>query len=329
MTTCIVTGRGGYAALKVAGVLICAAAAASSARAQFPEKPITILVGYAADSVGDQIARGLAEAAKKHLSQPIVVVNRPGASGTIAISEAVAATPDGYTLGLGTIGNLTVQPHRINLAYGGPDTYVPVAKLVSYPNVLIVGAGASWKNIGEFLGYARTHPGQVRIGVPGVATVAHLNVEQLKVLAGVDLHVVNFDGPEQVAAVVRGQIDAAVAGPAPIIQHIRSGTAVMLGVFGDRRLPLTPDVPTFKELGFDISLGTAQAIVAPAATPGSVVAALEDAIKKAVAEPSFVSLAEKTQNTIDYKGPEAFAAELRQGFESNGNLLHTLGIVKK
>jgi tripartite-type tricarboxylate transporter receptor subunit TctC len=317
------------AALKVVGVLICAAATALPARAQFPEKPITILVGYDADSVGDQIARGLAEAAKKHLSQPIVVVNRPGASGTIAISEAVGAKPDGYTLGLGTIGNLTVQLHRRNLAYGGPDTYTPVAKLVSYPNGLMVGAGASWTNIGEFLNYARTHPGQVRVVVPGIATVAHLNVEQLKILAGVDLDVVYFDGPHQVAAAIRGQIDAAVAGPAPIIQHVKSRNAVMLGVFGDRRLPLAPAVPTFKELGFDISLGTAQAIIAPAATPGSVVAALDDAIKKAVAEPSFVLLAEKTQNTIDYEGPEAFAAELRRGFESNGDLLRTLGIAKK
>ena len=221
------------AALKVVGVLFCTAATALPARAQFPEKPITILVGYDVDSVGDQIARGLAEAAKKHLSQPIVVVNRPGASGTIAISEAVAAKPDGYTLGLGTIGNLTVQPHRSNLAYGGPDTYTPVAKLVSYPNVLIVGAGASWKNIGEFLNHARAHPGQVKVGVPGVATVAHLNLEQLKLLAGLNLAVVFFDGPHQVTAAIRGQIDAAVAGPAPVMQYITSGKAVMLGVFGD------------------------------------------------------------------------------------------------
>jgi hypothetical protein len=90
--------------------------------AQYPEKPITILVGYDVDSVGDQVARGLVEAAKKHLPQPILVVNRPGASGTLAISEALAAKPDGYTLGMGTIGNLTVQPQRTKLSYGDPDT---------------------------------------------------------------------------------------------------------------------------------------------------------------------------------------------------------------
>ena len=91
-----------------------------------PEKPITILVGYGADGASDQLARSRAEAAKTHLRQPIVVVNRPGASGTRAVAEALGAMLDGYTLGWGTVGTLTVQPHRINLPYGGPGTYVPV-----------------------------------------------------------------------------------------------------------------------------------------------------------------------------------------------------------
>src|SRR5205807_8141333 len=89
----------------------------------YPEKPITLLVPYAADGASDQVARALAEAEKKHLRQPIVVANRPGESGTRAIAEALGATPDGYTLGWGTEGTLTVQPHRINLPYGAPDTY--------------------------------------------------------------------------------------------------------------------------------------------------------------------------------------------------------------
>jgi tripartite-type tricarboxylate transporter receptor subunit TctC len=328
MTISIAIWHRASGTLKVAGLLICAVGA-SPALAQYPEKPITILTGYDVDSVGDQVARALAEAAKKHLPQPILVVNRPGASGALAISQAVAAQPDGYTLGLGTIGNLTVQPQRTKLAYGGPDTYTPVAKLVSYPNVLIVRAGAPWKSVNEFLDYARAHPGQVAVGVPGLATVAHLNVEQLNLVGHLKLKAAYFEGPHQVMAAIRGEIDAAVAGPAPLITHIKSGTAVALGIFADRRLSLLPEVPTFKELGFDVILGTAQAIVAPPGTPPSVIKVLDDTIRNAVGEPSFVSLAEKTANTIDYKGPEAFAAELRRGFQMNGELLRTLGIKKE
>ncbi len=279
--------------------------------------------------MGDQIARGLAEAAKKHVRQPIVVVNRPGASGTLAIAEALGARPDGYTLGLGTIGTLTVQPNLTDLRYGGPDTYVPVAKLVTYANLLIVRAGAPWTTAQEFLNYARAHPGEVSVGVPGLATVAHLNVEQLKLLAEVHLKVVFCDGPQQVPAALLGQVDAAVAGPGPTMSHINAGKAVGLGVFDERRWPLARAVPTFKELGFDVTLGSIQSIIAPHGTPVPVVKALDEAIRKAVTEPSFVSLAEKTQNTIDYKGPEAFAAELRRGFEKNGDLIRALGLKQK
>ncbi len=300
-----------------------------TALADYPEKPITILVGYGAGSVGDQIARGLAEAAKKHLRQPIVVVNRPGASGTLAISEVLGARPDGYTLGLGTVGNLTVQPNRTDLPYRGPDTYVPVVKLVTYPNLLMVRAGAPWTTAHEFLTYVRRHPGEASVGVPGIATVAHLNVEQLRLLAKVHLKVVYFDGPQQVPAALLGQVDAAVAGPGPIMPHVSAGKAVALGVFNECRLPLARDVPTLKELGFDVTLGSIQAIIAPRGTPASVVGALDEAIRKAMTEPSFVSLAEKTQNTIDYKGPEEVAAELRRGFKENGDLIRALGLKQK
>jgi tripartite-type tricarboxylate transporter receptor subunit TctC len=299
------------------------------ALAQYPEKAITILAGYGVGSSGDQIVRGLVEALKKHLSQPIIVVNRPGASGTLAISDALAAKPDGYTLGLGTSGNLTVQPNRTGLPYGGPETYAPVAKLVNQPNLLMGRRDAPWTNAQEFLDYARAHPGKLSVGVPGVATIAHLNIEQLKQLAKLDIKVVYFDGPQQVEGALLGQVDAAVAPPGQTMPHIHAAKAVALGVFNERRLPLAPDVPTFKELGFDVTLVTFQAIIAPRGTPASAIRILDEAIRNAVAEPSFASLVENTENTIDYKGPEAFAAELRQSFEKNGELLRTLGIEKK
>ncbi len=175
----------------------------------------------------------------------------------------------------------------------------------------------------------RAHPGEVSVGVPGLATVAHLNLEELKLLAKVQFKVGYFDGPQQVPAALLGQVDAAVAGPGPIMAHVNAGKAVALGVFDERRLPLARDVPTFKELGFDVTLGSIQGIIAPRGTPGPVVKAINEAIRKAVTEPSFVLLAEKTQNTIDYKGPEAFTAELRQSFEKNRDLIRTLGLSKK
>ncbi|MGZ5036464.1 MAG: Bug family tripartite tricarboxylate transporter substrate binding protein [Usitatibacter sp.] len=299
-----------------------------AAFAQFPEKPVTILTGYGPGSPGDQIARGLAKAVRAHFPQPLVVENRPGASGTLAIAEALRAKPDGYVLGLATAGNLTIQPHVTTLQYAGPDTYVPVAKLVNQPNVLMVRAESRWKTAKEFLGYAASHPGEITVGVAGRATVAHIDLEQLKRAANVDLRFAFYDGPQQVQAALAGKVDAAIAGAAPIMAHVQGGRALVLGVFDERRLRALPEVPTFKELGFDATLGTFQALVAPFGTPASVVAALAEAIRRAVSEPSFISLVEETGNTIEYEGPEAFAADLRGKFEKNGELVRSLGLSK-
>jgi putative tricarboxylic transport membrane protein len=168
----------------------------------------------------------------------------------------------------------------------------------------------------------------VKVGVPGPATVAHLNLEQLNVLAKVRLKAVFFDGG-QVRATILGQIDAGIGGPGPIIPYLNTGEGVALGVFDENRLRLVRDAPTFKELGYDVTLGSIQAIVAPPGTPANVVNVLDEAIRKAVAEPSFIAFAEKTQNTIDYKGPAAFAAELRDSFKKNGDLLRALGLAKE
>ena len=295
----------------------------------YPEKPITLLVPYGADGNSDRMARGFAEAAKKHLRQPIVVVNRPEASGTRAIADAVSAMPDGYTLAWGTVATLTVQPQRIDLPYGGPDTYVPIAKLTKEHNVLIARAGAPWKTAQEFLNEARARPGELRVGVPGFGTVPDLDIEQLQHLGKFRFKVQSFEGPQQVAAVVRGELDAAVAGPAAVVPYVKEHKAMILGVFDSRRLALTPNVPTFKELGFEVTLGSGGAIVAARGTPEYIVTTLNEAIKKSVAEPSFVSFVEMMGNTIDYEGPSELANELRRAYEENGELIRTLGLTQK
>jgi tripartite-type tricarboxylate transporter receptor subunit TctC len=303
-----------------------AAAINQDAFAEYPDKPVTILTGYGAGSPGDLIARGLAKAALAHFPQPLVVINRPGAGGTLAISEALRAKPDGYVLGLATAGNLTIQPHVAALQYAGPDTYVPLAKLVNQPNVLMVRAEARWKSAQEFLSYAKTHPGQITVGVAGRATVAHIDLEQLKRAADVDLKFALYDGPQQVQAALAGNVDAAIAGAAPIMPHVRSGKALVLGVFDERRLRALPEAPTFKELGFEVTLGTFQALVAPAGTPASIVEAFAEAVRRAMGEPSFISLAEETGNRIEYESPERFAADLREKFKKNGELVKALGL---
>jgi tripartite-type tricarboxylate transporter receptor subunit TctC len=125
-----------------------------------------------------------------------------------------------------------------------------------------------------------------------------------------------------------GRVDAAIVGAAAMMPHVQGGKASIIGVFAERRLRALPETQTFKELGFDAAMGTFQAIVAPPGTPASIVEALAEAIRKSMSEPSFVSLAEKTGNTIEYEDPEHFAADLRGLFEKNGQLVRALGLSK-
>jgi len=301
----------------------------TAASAQYPERTITLIAPFPAGGAVDIVARGLAEAAKKYLPKPVVVVNRPGGAGTIGISEVVQAKPDGYTIGLGAVAILTVQPHLTALPYRTPDDYIAVMKLVTLQVVLFVRRDAPWKTAKELLEHARANPGKVRVGVPGIGTILHLDLEQLKLLAKVDMTVVPFEGPQQIPALLGGHVDVAMAHPAPVLPHVKAGKIRVIGVFQDARNPLFPEAPTFKELGYDVTLGVYYPLVAPKGTPKPVVQVIHDAFRKALAEPSFVELMKKSDIDIAYQGSEAITRELWTSFEQNAKLVQSLGLKKK
>jgi tripartite-type tricarboxylate transporter receptor subunit TctC len=261
--------------------------------------------------------------------KPVVVVNRPGGAGTIGMTEIVQARPDGHTVGLSAVAVATVQPHLTALPYRTPDDYVAIMKLVTLQVVLFVRAGAPWRTARELLDHARAHPGKVRVGVPGIGTILHLDLEQLKRSADVDVTVVPFEGPQQIAALLGSHVDVALAHPAPVLPHVRAGTIRVIGVFQAGRNPLFAEAPTFRELGHDITLGVYYFLVAPRGTPPAAVATLHEAFRKALVEPAFVTLAERGQIDIDYQGPEAIKRELATSFERLGALVEQLGLKKK
>ena len=302
---------------------------APAASAQYPERPVTLIAPFPAGGAVDIVARGLAEAVKRHLPKPVVIVNRPGGAGTIGISEVVQAKPDGYTIGLGAVAIMTVQPHLTALPYRTPDDYLAIMKLVTLQVVLFVRSEAPWKSAQELLEHARANPRKLKVGVPGIGTILHLDLEHLKLLAKVDLTVVPFEGPHQIPALLGGHVDVALAHPAPILPHVKAGKIRVIGVFQEGRNPLFADAPTFKELGYDITLGVYYLLIVPKGTPAPVIHTIHDAFKKALAEPSFVALMEKSQIDIEYQGPEAIARELRASFEQNGKLVEFLGLKKK
>jgi tripartite-type tricarboxylate transporter receptor subunit TctC len=277
----------------------------------------------------DTVARGLSEAMKKTFPRPLVVVNRPGAAGTIGNAEVVQARADGYTIGISAHAVLTVQPHLTDLPYKGPDTYAPIIKLVNLAIVLAVRNDAPWRTAQEFLSAARQAPGRLRVSSPGIGTILHLNLEELKGRAGVDLTHVPFAGnAEAIPALLGGHVEAGMLHPGEIVGHVQAGKARVLMVFEAKRDPLFPDAPTARELGHDITLGVYYLLIAPKGTPAGAVQAVHDAARRALEDPGFATMAKGRGFEIDYLGPEAMTQELWESFRRNEALVKRLGLRK-
>lgn len=296
---------------------------------RFPVKPITALVGFPPGGSTDLIARALEGVSKKHLGQPLVVVNRTGGVGTIAVTELVKAKPDGYTVCVCPIGPLTTQPHLADLPYTEKD-YLPIIHIAKFVGVLSVKGGAPWKTIQEFLDHARANPGKVRVSHAGVGTVNHLGLEELKLLAKLDITgVPTGGGGPAIVAMLGGHVEASVHNTNEIIAQVEAGKARVLGVFDEKRNPRVPGVPTFKELGYDVQVPNFYVIAVPKGTLPEIIKTLHDGFKKMMEDPAFVAAAEKLVFDLEYLGADEAARKLAQAFAKNGELIRKLGLPKK
>jgi tripartite-type tricarboxylate transporter receptor subunit TctC len=298
--------------------------------AAYPEKAVTFLCGFAAGGGTDMTARAITEAVKKYFPKPMVVVNRPGAAGTIAAAEIIHAKPDGYTIGISPVAPLTIQPHRTKLTYGSPEDYMPIIKLVNMPISLGVKSTAPWKNIQEFIAYAKANPGKIRVGHSGVGSINHLDVEMLKGMAAIDLTPVPFTGGgESIPALLGEHVEAVSTPHGEFLPHVQAGKIRVLGVFEEKRNLIFPDVPTFKESGYDITMGIYALAIGPKGLSPHIVSTLHDALKKAMEDPIFKKAMEGKGFDISYEGPEDLKKRLLQDYEINGRLVERLNLKGK
>jgi tripartite-type tricarboxylate transporter receptor subunit TctC len=244
----------------------------------------------------------------------------------VGIAEVLRAPPDGRTLGLAAVAILAVQPHLRKLPYRSPADCAPIIRVASLPTVLVVRHDAPWSSLPALLEDARRRPGSLRLGLPGIGRISHLNVAQLLHLAGVRVTEVAFEGPKQLDGLLRGRVDLAVANQNAVLRGVRSGHLRVLGVFHTARSPLFPEAPSVREFGYDLTLGPYHFLVAPRGTPREVIGKLHDVFHAAITAPSFVALAAEEGFTIDYQGPEALAVDLAALFEQYGRLVRMLGI---
>ncbi len=290
-------------------------------QAASPSSPVTLKVGWAPGSASDLGARALAESTQKYLGQRIIVENVVGGGSARAATQIARAKPDGQNLLFTAFGILT-QPHLEEVPYKPLEDFVPVLQVGGYPELLVVGAESPFKSLKEFLDYAKANSGKVRIATSGFGSAPDIAGRLLERAAGVQFTSVPYNsGAAGVAAVMGGHLEAAFSTSGATYGLIKSGKLRSFGLTLPERYLGMPDIPTFKEQGFDVNLLGWWAIVAPKGTPESIVQAIDAAFRKGMENAPYTTVMEAAHQPITYLGPKDLANVWKQQYSTFGEML--------
>lgn len=286
--------RGRRRALRatLAAVLAMAGLTGGAASAAYPERPITLVVGFPPGGGGDLYGRLIATAMGKTIGQTVIVENRPGAGGNIAAGLVAKAAPDGYTVLLAMSGNLAVSPalKPKTLPYKVPDDFAPVGLILEAPHGLFVASQSRFKTAQEVIDASRKK--EMTFASTGTGAAAHIGMETIKELGHLKLLHVPYKGSgPAITDMIGGQVDMFFATASPLVPQVQQGQLRVLALTGSQRSPVLPDVPTFKELGIDMTMTQWYGLAAPAGTPPEVLKVLSDNLSRALKDPA-------VQNTI-------------------------------
>jgi tripartite-type tricarboxylate transporter receptor subunit TctC len=295
---------------------VAATSANHAARAaDYPSRPIHLIVPYAAGGAADSIARILAKRIGKAIGQTIVIENRGGGGSIVGTEFVNKSEPDGYTLLLGQSGPISINPAVYkNLPYDPVKDFAPISMTTTYPYVMVVNSALGVKTLEEFVTLARSRPGALNYGTAGVGAANHLVTELFASKAGIKMTHIPYRGTAlAVSDLLAGQVQVVFADPISAFQHVNSGTLIALAVTSKDRSPVAPAVPTMSESGypgFD-AIGW-HGILAPANTPPAIVARLHAEILEALKDPETRTLLESQAMQIVGSSPEAFAGFIRE-----------------
>jgi tripartite-type tricarboxylate transporter receptor subunit TctC len=299
------------------------------AAAQNPERTVTMLTGYPAGGLVDIVARLVAEGMKAKFPNGLVVVSRPGAAGSVAVAELVRSKPDGYTIVLTPHSALVIAAQLQVLTYKTPDDYDPFINLVSYYPMIAVRTESPYKTAHDLIADAKANPGKVRVGSPGEGTSSHLNLEELMRLAGVTMIHIPFQGWGQSSpALLGGHIEAVVAQPGELKGQVDGKKMRVLVGFHPQRHPVFADVPTARELGWDVANGVWYMLMVPKGTPTPVVKYLHDAAKAAIEDPKFAQNMAGRGIDVDYRPGDVLRADLWREYKLHTDILRRIGMLK-
>lgn len=294
--------------------------------AAYPERPIKMIVPWAAGGDTDAIHRVIAASMEKLLGKPVVVVNIAGASGTVGAREAAKSPPDGYTLlAIHDFIHTTYYTGVGNITY---QEFEPICLMTSTPSVLAANGKAPWNSMKELLEDARKRPEQIPVGV-SLGSTSHFFPALIGQAAGVKWKYVSYEGTApRMTALMGGHV---LLGETNLTQldKVRAGQIKMLAIASAARVPEVKEMPTLRELGMEIVYAVNRGVVAPKGTPPEILAKLEEVLAKVAKDPAVVEAMKKQGTLVEFLGRAAYADFLRKNDRMNEDLAKSLGYKRK
>jgi tripartite-type tricarboxylate transporter receptor subunit TctC len=293
----------------------------------WPERPIRLIVNFAAGGSTDIIARSMATQLGEALGQPVVVENRVGAGGNIGLVSVARAAPDGYTLLHSSDGPILINPHIFKMEVDVARDLLPIAPTAGAALFLISRADMPARNMAEFVAYARANPGKLNYGSAGSGTLQHVAIEWIRDAAKFDAVHVPYKGSQAVLVdLLGGRVDFTMDLGAAI-PHIKSGKLRLLGVPGKERSPIFPETPTLMESGVNVEMSWISGIYAPAGTPASIVTRLNKEIGRIMQTAGTKKeLDSMAALSLPHMTPEAFARHQQRARDDFGAIVRQAGI---
>jgi tripartite-type tricarboxylate transporter receptor subunit TctC len=301
-------------------------AAAAGAGAAYPEKPIQLVVPYGAGGSTDVLARAVSQVAPKHFPQPVVVVNKGGGGGIPGRVEVVRAKPDGYTLlfGWGS-GEDLIVPHQRSVPYDIFKDFETVCRMSVHSVVLTTGASGPYKTVADLVKAAKTKD-RVTASVATKGGAVDITYQLFAKAAGIKLVTVpGSGGADAITQLVGGHVDIGGGHPSEVLPHLKAGRLRGLGVALEKRDAAIPDVPTFREAGYDVvTAGSVKGVAAPKGTPKDVIAYLEKKFKAVADDPDFHKIMSDVGQPVNYMPAEEYKTWFKQAYDRYGVLYKTL-----
>jgi tripartite-type tricarboxylate transporter receptor subunit TctC len=294
----------------------------------FPTKPVNVIVTFAPGGTLDTATRILATKAEKFLGQAVLVSNVGGGGGSVALAQVATKKPDGYEITSCTSTGLIRIPQLRAVPYG-PDDFIPVMHYAAVESGVVVKSDSAYKTFKDLVDFAKQNPGKVTYATSGAGSPMHMAMEFVAMKEGLKwTHVPQTGGAPGLAAVLGGHVTA-MSDSTEWLPHVKEGSLRLLATHGEKKMKSFPNVPTFRDLGYDFINETVFMIAAPKGTPAPVIKKLDESFRKAMDDPQFVQTIANIEFAVSYRNSEDTKKYLDDAYARFGEMIKKLGIQKE